>query len=67
MFSAAGSTLAEILRAGDWKSTSFLSYLNMTTIESGAVLESALAEASDSESETSEAVCATDSDSSDAS
>ena len=34
-----GSTLAEILRAGQWRSAAFLRYLNVGDIEKGAALE----------------------------
>ena len=37
--SESGSTLAEILRAGQWKSVAFMRYLNSADIEKGAVLE----------------------------
>ncbi len=34
-----GSTLAEILRAGQWRSAAFLRYLNIADIEKCAALE----------------------------
>jgi hypothetical protein len=34
-----GSTLAEILRAGQWRSAAFLKYLNIADIEKGAAVE----------------------------
>ena len=34
-----GARLAEILRAGDWKSASFLQYLDRDELEGGAVEE----------------------------
>ena len=42
-----GAKLAEILRAGEWKSPAFLLYLDMTTLEKGAVMEAHLDESED--------------------
>ena len=36
---ARGATLSEILRAGDWRSAAFLSYLDRAQLEEDAVLE----------------------------
>ena len=33
-----GATLAEILRAGQWKSAAFLKYLDLEALEKGAVV-----------------------------
>ena len=42
-----GGTLREILQAGEWSSPAFLSYLDMTQLELGAVVEAHLAESED--------------------
>ena len=42
-----GGTLREILQAGEWSSPAFLSYLDMTQREPGAVVEAHLAESED--------------------
>ena len=34
-----GASLAEILSAGQWKSPAFLAYLDLETLEKGAVIE----------------------------
>lgn len=44
-----GSSLAEILRAGEWSSPAFLHYLNVDELEDGAVIEAHLAESSEDE------------------
>ena len=41
-----GATLAEILRAGQWRSPAFLQYLDMQELEHGAVVEAHLDESS---------------------
>ena len=46
-----GASLAEILRAGEWRSPAFLSYLDVHELERGAVVEAHLEESSDSESD----------------
>ena len=43
---ARGARLAEILRAGDWKSVSFLQYLDREELEGGAVNEAHAVESS---------------------
>ena len=43
---ARGSTLAEILRAGEWRSPAFLSYLDLDELEAGAVVEAHVDESS---------------------
>ena len=42
-----GGTLREILQAGEWSSPAFLSYLDLTQLELGAVVEAHLAESED--------------------
>ena len=46
----AGRTLAEILRAGEWRSCAFLAYLGNDELERDAVIEAHVLE-SDSESD----------------
>ena len=41
-----GTTLQQILAAGEWKSPAFLHYLSMTELEQGAVIEAHQAESS---------------------
>ena len=43
---ARGASLAEILRAGDWRSASFLKYLDLMQLEEDAVLEAHVCESS---------------------
>lgn len=45
---ASGSSAAEILRAGEWRSCAFLQYLDVDSLECQAVVEAHLAESSDS-------------------
>jgi hypothetical protein len=47
---AGGSTLVEILRAGEWRTPSFMCYLDLATLEKDAVVEAHQLE-SDSDSE----------------
>ena len=42
-----GATLAEILRAGDWRSPSFLFYLNVQQLEMERTVEAHLEDSSD--------------------
>ena len=42
-----GANLFEILRAGEWRSPAFLSYLDVNELESAAVVEAHLDEESD--------------------
>ena len=44
-----GASLIEILKAGEWRSPAFLSYLDLHDLERDAVLEAHLGESSDSE------------------
>ena len=46
-----GSTVAEILRAGQWKSAAFLQYVDMDDLERGAVMEAHMDESSSDDSE----------------
>ena len=39
-----GATLAEILKAGEWKSPAFMSYLDLDKLETEAVIEAHLEE-----------------------
>ena len=48
-----GATLAEILRAGEWRSCAFMAYLEREELERDAVIEAHVAE-SDSESDAEE-------------
>ena len=43
-----GAGLLEILRAGEWKSPAFLSYLDINELERDAVVEAHICESSDS-------------------
>ena len=47
----AGATLFEILTAGEWRSASFLAYLDKVELECEATLEAHLNESSDEECE----------------
>ena len=44
---ANGSSLCEILRAGEWKSAAFMAYLDPSEVEAAAVVEAHLVESSD--------------------
>ena len=44
-----GGTLAEILRAGDWRSHSFLWYLDLHKLERDRTMEAHVADSSDGE------------------
>lgn len=46
-----GSTVAEILRAGQWKSAALLQYVDMDELERGAVMEAHMDESSSDDSE----------------
>ena len=46
-----GARLGEILRAGEWRSAAFLSYLDKDELECNATLEAHLGESSDEEAE----------------
>jgi len=47
----AGAPLQEILRAGEWRSPTFMTYLDLALLEPAAVVEAALLEESDSDSD----------------
>ena len=46
-----GAGLAEILRAGEWRSPAFLSYLDLHTLERDVVVEALLGESSDTDAD----------------
>ena len=46
---ANGSTLREILNAGDWRSPAFLTYLDVNQLEEDAIMEAHIADSSDSQ------------------
>ena len=46
-----GAGLAEILRAGEWRSPAFLSYLDLHTLERDVVVEAHLGESSDTDAD----------------
>ena len=46
-----GSSLVEILQAGEWRSPAFLTYLDKAQLETDAVIEAHLAESSGGEDE----------------
>ena len=48
---AAGAPLSEILKAGEWRSATFMNYLDMVDLECDATLQAHLDESSDEESE----------------
>ena len=46
-----GAGLAEILRAGEWRSPAFLSYLDLHTLERDVVVEAHMGESSDTDAD----------------
>ena len=46
-----GSTVAEILRAGQWRSAAFLNYVDLDELERGAVMEAHMDESSSDDGE----------------
>ena len=46
-----GSTVAEILRAGQWRSAAFLKYVDLDELERGAVMEAHMDESSSDDGE----------------
>ena len=46
-----GAGLAEILRAGEWRSPAFLTYLDLHSLEKEVVVEAHLGESSDSDAD----------------